>query len=1134
MKFRAPFVFLAFCLAGEMFFSSAAVSQAPPDSARWRVYLTVTDSLTHKPAQASFGFHPKATLGLDTALMFGFRDHWDQADTPYMRELPSPPLGFFQELRVNNVRQKFTDNGLLFGNIHPYTGPAMVDTFIVSFNGDANFLGDSLYLYTHPQILTWPSVLASYADSIILRDISNSQQTAAGPHVHVDMTHDSTFTYFGDNYFDPGTSTYTVDPLHKGFFMTVYHPKISPGPPVVTFLSPPNGVTNRPSHDTLRWAAVPGGKFYKVQMDTNRAFTDTIFTDSSNATSKAISGLHRNPWYYWRVITENSYGVGYYQDPPDSFASSPGAISGIVFNDLDGNGLQDPGDTGLPNWRVLLRDLSNTLLDSTLTGAGGVYHFSGLTAGQYILSEREQDTWIQTAPPAVGSLTVAISKGDSSSGNNFGDIAGVVYTGPPNGDWSTPSNWSGGQVPGPSTPAIIPANTNVVLNSLPNETILYLKVQEGGSLTCTDPTLLLTVTKSIQIDPGGSIQFPNGPSGTTDLSAASDTGGIVDYADFINNGTFIPGHSSVTFAGNSPKIIMSTDALTPGGTNFYDLTIAGDSVTSIGNITVLHQLTLDYSLKQRREDTLAITNNLSTAVTGTGAIPDGSVSRAILQSDTGAYRFGSVNSFLKFDGTGSYPSNVIVTTLPDTAPRSFHLDWLVVGGTNDTVGNTIRASSVTHFSKWAMGVPRPGTTMGEPVVDREYVLKSAGGGGFTATVSLGYEQGEVPPGTVESELRLLRGPCVTDSLPEKWNMVSLPLLADDPRKDSLFPGASSPAFGYDAGYVVQPNLTMGQGYWLRYPGPRRVQIIGDEVEQDTIGVSAGWNMIGTVSYPQGTSSISSIPPGIITSRVFGYAGGYHVADSLKPLHGYWVKTSAPGQLVLSSSGGSAKVSPPSSQLTRFNSLVFHDAAGNEQSLYFGRDGKLDLRQFELPPLPPEGVFDVRFSTQRMLELKDPQRDRSIPILIASAAYPVAIRWSVREPSSRAFLLVDGKSIDLSGNGGVELAGAATPIRLLLSSGPGTAIPKEFSLLQNYPNPFNPATVIEYQLPVASSVTLKIYNLLGQEVATLVRGVQEAGYRSARWDAAGIGSGVYFYRLDATSTTDPSRSFTKVKKMLLLR
>ena len=111
------------------------------------------------------------------------------------------------------------------------------------------------------------------------------------------------------------------------------------------------------------------------------------------------------------------------------------------------------------------------------------------TAGQYIVSEREQDTWIQTAPPAVGSLTVTISKGDSSSGNNFGDIAGVVYTGPPNGDWSTPSNWAGGQVPGPSTPAIIPANTNVVLNSLPNETILYLKVQEGGSLTCTDPSI---------------------------------------------------------------------------------------------------------------------------------------------------------------------------------------------------------------------------------------------------------------------------------------------------------------------------------------------------------------------------------------------------------------------------------------------------------------------------------------------------------------------------------------------------------------------------------------------------------------------------------------------------------------------
>jgi len=82
-------------------------------------------------------------------------------------------------------------------------------------------------------------------------------------------------------------------------------------------------------------------------------------------------------------------------------------------------------------------------------------------------------------------------------------------------------------------------------------------------------------------------------------------------------------------------------------------------------------------------------------------------------------------------------------------------------------------------------------------------------------------------------------------------------------------------------------------------------------------------------------------------------------------------------------------------------------------------------------------------------------------------------------------------------------------------------------LQNYPNPFNPATVISYKVPLSSYVTLKIYNMLGQEVATLVNEVQDAGVKVARFDASNFPSGVYFYKLSAGS-------FTYVKKMLLMK
>jgi subtilase family serine protease len=93
------------------------------------------------------------------------------------------------------------------------------------------------------------------------------------------------------------------------------------------------------------------------------------------------------------------------------------------------------------------------------------------------------------------------------------------------------------------------------------------------------------------------------------------------------------------------------------------------------------------------------------------------------------------------------------------------------------------------------------------------------------------------------------------------------------------------------------------------------------------------------------------------------------------------------------------------------------------------------------------------------------------------------------------------------------------------------LPKEFALYQNYPNPFNPATTIQYDIPRDARVTLKIYSILGQEVAVLVDGVETAGAKSVTFDARSYATGVYFYRLTAESA---GNSFTRIKKMLLMK
>jgi hypothetical protein len=90
-----------------------------------------------------------------------------------------------------------------------------------------------------------------------------------------------------------------------------------------------------------------------------------------------------------------------------------------------------------------------------------------------------------------------------------------------------------------------------------------------------------------------------------------------------------------------------------------------------------------------------------------------------------------------------------------------------------------------------------------------------------------------------------------------------------------------------------------------------------------------------------------------------------------------------------------------------------------------------------------------------------------------------------------------------------------------------SVPLKYQLYQNYPNPFNPSTVISWQLPEKSHVLLKVYNILGKEVSTLVNEEKPGGKYKITFDAGNLASGVYFYRL----ITD---SFIQTKKMMLIR
>jgi hypothetical protein len=700
--------------------------------------------------------------------------------------------------------------------------------------------------------------------------------------------------------------------------------------------------------------------------------------------------------------------------------SGNGSIKGVVFNDINGNGIRNGGDTLLANWKIYLRDNQNNLIDSTVTDTSTGYSFYGLADGNYIVSEAQRDTFIQTKPTGLGIYNVTINSGAQVTDKDFGNTYGYRYIGSNYGRWSDSTNWTGGFPPGPSNAAVIPKDTTVLVDSITRDTILALSIEKGGKLQFTNNIGKLNILNSVHIAKDGTIEF----------LTASDTTNLTINGDWVNRGSIIPGYSTISLTGNQLKVIASD-----GGTNtFYKLEILGDSTNAVGNVTVQNQLLLQYDLGL--SDTLFITNPNPNAIIGIGVIPSGTIRRDITASQPGLYRFESDSTYIEFPNTGYYPPNIGITTYPATNPLTVSTVWNIVGGVVNTSANTIKVQTSLRKSRWAIGIPRLRTGTGtgkvaqDPwLVNRVYAVSLSGKTDSTVTISLRYDQSEVPSGLSEGSLVLMQAfdPIdVTRVVEKNWNLISVPVTVSDSRKDSLFPPITSNAFKYQGGYIACDTLVNGLGYWLKFDNSKTVNLNGLPIFDDTIDVYTGWNLIGSISYPVALGDVGSIPPSIVASNLYKYQNGYSITDIIQPGYGYWLKVNQDGELILSSKNAlkeseKIKIIPTSEQ----------------------------------PPSPP--ISEITDET-----------------------------------------------------------------------------PKTFALEQNYPNPFNPSTTLKYSLPSESKVRLTVYNMLGQVVTILVNDIKSSGYKSVEWNASRVSSGIYFYRLEATSRSDPGKSFTQVKKILLVK
>ncbi len=163
---------------------------------------------------------------------------------------------------------------------------------------------------------------------------------------------------------------------------------------------------------------------------------------------------------------------------------------------------------------------------------------------------------------------------------------------------------------------------------------------------------------------------------------------------------------------------------------------------------------------------------------------------------------------------------------------------------------------------------------------------------------------------------------------------------------------------------------------------------------------------------------------------------------------------------------------------------------------------------------------------------------SIWFCLGSSVLSQNPEWITYNTSNSGLLDNDVSSIaiDVSGNKWIGTGGCGSGMAVYKEGGIVSAVEQEneiisiftnYILHQNYPNPFNPTTTIKYSIPKLSFITLKVYDVLGSEVATLVNEEKPVGTYELSWNAANLASGVYFYQLKAGS-------YVETKKMILLK
>ncbi|MBX7042953.1 MAG: T9SS type A sorting domain-containing protein [Ignavibacteria bacterium] len=375
-------------------------------------------------------------------------------------------------------------------------------------------------------------------------------------------------------------------------------------------------------------------------------------------------------------------------------------------------------------------------------------------------------------------------------------------------------------------------------------------------------------------------------------------------------------------------------------------------------------------------------------------------------------------------------------------------------------------------------------------------------------------------GITSLKIEYLYNQTLSGSVSPGWNIVSVPLRTTDMLYTALFPGVASEAYTYSGGYVSISMLSNGTGYWMRFNNNANYNFTGYPWSPENMQVSTGWNLIGPFDENIPVSAVMSSPPGIINSNYFGYSGGYFNPDTLKVGKGYWIRTTASGYLYKVSSDNIAR-SSSENPLDNFVRLELANAEEGSAVLYLAKP-ELLTEDYSMPPVPPQGIFDARFATDRYAE------DISLSNTVMLSSTSGDTRMTLFNANGMSFRIRDAVNGSIFEKELTEESAVVIPQSLgSVVVETQATLPLTYELSQNYPNPFNPATVIRYQIPEDGMVRITVFDVLGKEALIPLNSFRKAGSYELLLNAGSLPSGVYFYRMDAGT-------FSEIRKMILLK